>query len=74
MEHTDLKVLSCTKLAVNAEADKWRDKVLSMQINGVNANAENLVALERERRQCADNKIVNYVNRVSTKINAIKAK
>lgn len=51
-----------TKLAVNAEADKWRDKVLSMQINGVNANAENLVALERERRQCADNKIVNYVN------------
>ena len=48
--------------AVNAEADKWRDKVLSMQITGVNANAENLVTLERERRQCADNKIVNYVN------------
>ena len=51
-----------TKVAVNAEADKWKDKVLSMQINGVNANAENLVALERERRQCADNKIVNYIN------------
>ena len=33
-----------------------------MQITGVNTNAENLVALERERRQCADNKIVNYVN------------
>ena len=32
----------------------------NVNINGV--NAENLVALERERRQCADNKIVNYVN------------
>jgi len=51
-----------TKLAVNAEADKWRDKVLQMQIQGVNANAESMVALERERRQCADGKIVNYVN------------
>lgn len=35
----------------------------NVNINGgINTNAENLIALERERRQCADNKIVNYVN------------
>ena len=34
----------------------------NVNINSVNTNAENLVALKRERRQYADNKIVNYVN------------
>jgi hypothetical protein len=51
-----------TKQAVNDAVDPWRSKVLSMQINGVAANAQAAVNLEAERRCCADNKIVNYVN------------
>lgn len=51
-----------TKLAVNAEADKWRAIVYDMQIKGTNANIDSSITLERERRQCADNKIVNYMN------------
>lgn len=51
-----------TKQAVNDAVDPWRAKVLNMQINGVAANAQAAVALEAERRCCADNKIVNYVN------------
>lgn len=33
-----------------------------MKINGVAANAQAGIALEAERRCCADNKIVSYVN------------
>jgi hypothetical protein len=33
-----------------------------MKINGVASNAHAAVSLEAERRCCADNKIVNYVN------------
>ena len=33
-----------------------------MKINGVAANAQAGLALEAERRCCADNKIVTYVN------------
>jgi hypothetical protein len=33
-----------------------------MKINGVAAGAQSAVALEAERRCCADNKIVSYVN------------
>ena len=51
-----------TKQAVNDAIDPWRAKVLDMKINGVAANAQAGIALEAERRCCADNKIVNYVN------------
>ncbi len=51
-----------TKQAVDAAIEPWRAKVLDMKINGVAANAQASVALEAERRCCADNKIVNYVN------------
>ena len=51
-----------TKQAVNDAIDPWRAKVLDMKINGVAANAQAGIALEAERRSCADNKIVNYVN------------
>ena len=47
-----------TKQAVNDAIDPWRAKVLNMQINGVAANAQAAVALEAERRCCADGKIV----------------
>ena len=51
-----------TKQAVNDAIDPWRAKVLDMKINGVAANAQSSIALEAERRCCADNKIVTYVN------------
>jgi hypothetical protein len=51
-----------TKQAVNDAIDPWRAKVLDMKINGVAAGAQSAVALEAERRCCADNKIVTYVN------------
>lgn len=51
-----------TKEAVSAAVEPWRAKVLDMKINGVNSNAQAGIALEAERRCCADNKIVNYVN------------
>lgn len=51
-----------TKQAVNDAIDPWRAKVLDMKINGVAANAQASVALEAERRCCADGKIVTYVN------------
>lgn len=51
-----------TKQAVADAVEPWRAKVLNMQINGVNNSAQAGIALEAERRMCADNKIVNYVN------------
>ena len=51
-----------TKQAVADAVEPWRAKVLDMRINGVAASATAAVALEAERRCCADNKIVNYVN------------
>lgn len=51
-----------TKQAVNDAVDPWRAKVLDMRINGVAASATAGIALEAERRCCADNKIVSYVN------------
>jgi hypothetical protein len=51
-----------TKQAVADAVEPWRAKVLDMRINGVAANACAAVNLEAERRCCADNKIVNYVN------------
>lgn len=51
-----------TKQAVADAVEPWRAKVLDMRINGVAANASAGIALEAERRCCADNKIVNYVN------------
>lgn len=51
-----------TKQAVADAVEPWRAKVLDMRINGVDANAQAGIALEAERRCCADNKIVNYVN------------
>lgn len=51
-----------TKQAVAEAVEPWRAKVLDMRINGVAANAQAGIALEAERRCCADNKIVNYVN------------
>ena len=56
-----ISALEC-KQAVNDAIDPWRAKVLDMKINGVAANANAGIALEAERRCCADNKIVNYVN------------
>ncbi len=50
------------KQAVADAVEPWRAKVLDMRINGVAANAQAGIALEAERRCCADNKIVNYVN------------
>ena len=51
-----------TKQAVNDAIDPWRAKVLDMKINGIAANAQAGIALEAERRCCADNKIVTYLN------------
>lgn len=51
-----------TKQAVADAVEPWRAKVLDMRINGVATNAQAGIALEAERRCCADNKIVNYVN------------
>lgn len=51
-----------TKQAVNDAVDPWRAKVLDMKINGIAANAQASIALEAERRCCADNKIVTYLN------------
>ena len=51
-----------TKQAVNEAVDPWRAKVLDMQIKGVAAAANAGIALEAERRSCADGKIVTYVN------------
>lgn len=51
-----------TKQAVNEAVDPWRAKVLDMKINGIAANAQAGIALEAERRCCADNKIVTYLN------------
>ena len=51
-----------TNAAVNAAVEPWRSKVLQMEIGGVACMAKNLVALEAERRNCADNTIVNYAN------------
>ena len=51
-----------TKQAVADAVEPWRAKVLDMRINGVASNAQAGIALEAERRCCADNKIVNYVN------------
>lgn len=51
-----------TKQAVTDAVEPWRAKVLDMQINNVAAGASAGIALEAERRCCADNKIVNYVN------------
>ena len=51
-----------TKQAINDAVDPWRAKVLSMQINNVANSATSAVQLEAERRCCADNKIVTYVN------------
>lgn len=51
-----------TAEAVNQAVEPWRSKVLAMQINNVAANAQAAVNLEAERRCCADDKIVNYVN------------
>lgn len=51
-----------TKQAVADAVEPWRAKVLDMQINGVAAAAHAGINLEAERRCCADNKIVNYVN------------
>lgn len=51
-----------TKQAVADAVEPWRAKVLDMRINGVAAAAQAGISLEAERRCCADNKIVNYVN------------
>ena len=51
-----------TKQAVADAVEPWRAKVLDMRINGVAAAAQAGINLEAERRCCADNKIVNYVN------------
>lgn len=51
-----------TKQAVNDAVDPWRAKVLDMRINNVAGASQAAVALEAERRCCADNKIVTYLN------------
>lgn len=51
-----------TKQAVSEAIEPWRAKVLDMKINGVAAGANAGIALEAERRACADNKIVTYAN------------
>jgi hypothetical protein len=51
-----------TKQAVADAVEPWRAKVLDMQINCVNNNAQAGIALEAERRCCADSRIVNYAN------------
>lgn len=51
-----------TTEAVNSAVEPWRSKVLQMQINGVAAGSQAAINLEAEKRCCADNKIVNYVN------------
>jgi hypothetical protein len=51
-----------TKQAVDAAVEPWRAKVLEMQIGGVAAGSQAALALEAERRHCAENAVVNYVN------------
>ena len=48
--------------AIDHAVEPWKNKVLEMMI-GYNAKAaEDAIKLEAERRCCADNKIVNYLN------------
>lgn len=47
-----------TAAAVDAAVEPWRSKVLQMQIN----NVAGMINLESERRCCADNAIVSYLN------------
>jgi hypothetical protein len=47
-----------TAAAIQAAVEPWRSKVTQMEIS----NVAGMVGLEAERRMCADNKIVNYVN------------
>ena len=47
-----------TAVAVDAAVEPWKNKVLQMQIN----NVAGMVNLEAERRCCADNAIVTYLN------------
>jgi hypothetical protein len=51
-----------TKQAVDAAIEPWRAKVIEMQIGGVAAQSAAALAMEAERRQCADNAIVSYAN------------
>lgn len=51
-----------TKQAVNDAIEPWRAKAIDMKINCVAQGAESAISLEAERRCCADNSIVNYVN------------
>lgn len=51
-----------TKQAVAEAVEPWRAKVLDMRINEVANNSGAAIALEAERRCCADNKLVNYMN------------
>lgn len=52
-----------TKQAVADAIEPWRAKVLDMRIDSVAYAAKSGIDLEAERRCCADNKIVNYMNR-----------
>ena len=47
-----------TAVAVDAAVEPWKNKVLQMQIG----NVVGMVNLESERRCCADNAIVTYLN------------
>lgn len=47
-----------TKAAVDEAVEPWRDKVLQMQIG----NVVGMVNLECQKRSCADNTLVNYMN------------
>lgn len=47
-----------TAVAVDAAVEPWKNKVLQMQIG----NVVGMVNLEAERRCCADNAIVTYLN------------
>ena len=46
------------KAAVDEAVEPWRDKVLQMQIG----NVVGMVNLECQKRSCADNTLVNYMN------------
>lgn len=54
------------QVAVAAAVRPYQDKILSDSIALVGQQASAAVALEAERRQCADCKIVNYVNNTFT--------
>ena len=51
-----------TKQAVSEAVAPYKEAIAKMSINNLRQDTYSAIALEAERRCCADNKIVNYMN------------